>query len=137
MGEAKPAAHAMEHSTEYMLMGVSVLVAIVAIVMAIMRFSRRPELEEARGFGRVLANKWYVDEFYNAIVVRPVNWLSGFPNKVIENETIDWMVNAVGRVVQYSSRQVRLIQSGQVGSYVLLMVLSMLAFFAIQFFLKK
>lgn len=137
MGEAKPAAHAMEHSTEYMLMGVSVLVAIVAIVMAIMRFSRRPELEEARGFGRVLANKWYVDEFYNAIVVRPVNWLSGFLNKVIENETIDWMVNAVGRVVQYSSRQVRLIQSGQVGSYVLLMVLSMLAFFAIQFFLKK
>jgi NADH-quinone oxidoreductase subunit L len=43
----------------------------------------------------------------------------------------------VGRSVQYLSRQVRHVQSGQVGSYVLLMVLSILVFFVIQFFLKK
>jgi NADH-quinone oxidoreductase subunit L len=39
--------------------------------------------------------------------------------------------------VNYTSRQVRLLQSGLVGNYVLLMVLSMLALFVVKFFLKK
>ena len=39
--------------------------------------------------------------------------------------------------MNYSSRQLRLLQSGQVGSYVLLMVISMLVFFVLQFFIKK
>jgi len=47
------------------------------------------------------------------------------------------MVNGVGRLVQYGGRQLRWIQSGQVGSYVLLMVLGILVFFVIQFFIKK
>jgi len=46
-------------------------------------------------------------------------------------------VNGVGKLVNYSSRQVRLLQSGQVGSYVLLMVLSILVFLVLQFFIKK
>jgi len=50
---------------------------------------------------------------------------------------IDWVVNGVGRSVQYASRQVRLLQSGQVGSYVLLMVVGMLLFFVFQFFIRK
>jgi len=47
------------------------------------------------------------------------------------------MVNGVGRLVNYGSRQLRLLQSGQVGSYVLLMVVGMLLFFVFQFFLRK
>ena len=60
-----------------------------------------------------------------------------FLNKVIENSVIDRIVNGVGRSVQYSSRQLRLLQSGQVGSYILLMVLAMLLIFVLQFFLRK
>ena len=54
-----------------------------------------------------------------------------------ENEVIDWIVNGVGKGVQLASRQLRLVQSGQVGSYVLLMVISILVFFAVQFLFKK
>jgi NADH-quinone oxidoreductase subunit L len=50
---------------------------------------------------------------------------------------IDGLVNGVGRFLQYGSRQIRLVQSGQVGSYVLLMVLGMLVFFVLQFFVKR
>jgi len=50
---------------------------------------------------------------------------------------IDGLVNGVGKAVNYSSRQLRLLQSGQVGNYVLLMVVSMVIIFAIQFFLRK
>jgi|GEM_PF-5217161 len=47
------------------------------------------------------------------------------------------MVNGIGRLTLYGSRQLRWIQSGQVGSYVLLMVLGILVFFVIQFFIKN
>jgi NADH-quinone oxidoreductase subunit L len=46
-------------------------------------------------------------------------------------------VNGVGRLVNYGGRQLRWIQSGHVGAYVLLMVVSMVLFFVLQFFLKK
>lgn len=130
-------AHHLDHTTEYGLMAASVGLATIAIVYAIYRFSRKPDLSEPNGFGQVLANKWYVDEAYNAVIVRPLNWFGKFLNKWVEKGLIDAIVNGVGRSVQYLSRQVRLVQSGQVGSYVLLMVLSILVFFVIQFFLKK
>ena len=128
--------HHLDHSTEYLLMGISVGVAAIAIFTAVFRYSRKPELGEPTGFGKVLADKWYVDETYNAIVVRPINWLGKFLNNFIER-IIDFIVNGVGRLVQYGGRQMRLVQSGQVGSYVLLMVLGILIFFVIQFFVKK
>lgn len=130
-------AHHLDHQTEYILMGASVALAAIALIYAIYKFSRKPDLKEATGFGQVLANKWYVDEAYNAVFVRPLNWLGKFMNTWIEKGLIDMLVNGVGRSVNYLSRQVRLVQSGQVGSYVLLMVLSILVFFVIQFFLKK
>ena len=55
----------------------------------------------------------------------------------MNNSVVDGIVNGFGKAVNYSSRQLRLLQSGQVGSYVLLMVLSMLIVFILQFFLRK
>lgn len=126
-------AHHLDHSTEYFLMAVSVGLAAVAIFWAVARFSKKPDLPEATGFGKVLANKWYVDELYNSIIVKPLFAFGKLLNNFIEKRVIDGLVNFTGRLVNYTSRQVRLVQSGQVGSYVLLMVLSMLIFFAIQF----
>jgi NADH-quinone oxidoreductase subunit L len=70
-------------------------------------------------------------------VVKPLNGLGKFLDNVIEKSGIDWLVNGVGRGVQYGSRQLRLLQSGQVGSYVLLMIAGMIILFVLQFFLKK
>jgi len=71
----------------------------------------------------VLQNKWYVDEFYDAVIVVPLRKLSKFLNNVIERSGIDGFVNGIGRGVNYGSRQVRLLQSGQVGAYILMMVI--------------
>jgi len=129
--------HHLSHDTEYILMGASVLIAAIAIFIATARYSKKPELQEASGFGKVLANKWYVDELYNAIIVKPLHVFGRFLNTWVERDFIDWIVNGVGRTTNYLSRQVRLLQSGQVGSYVLLMVLGILVFFVLQFFIKK
>jgi len=133
-----PVEHAAEGgvSQEWMLMGISVAVALIGVIAAWTRFSRKPDLAEPTGFGKVLANKWYVDELYDAIIVRPLYAISKFLNNFIER-FIDWIVNGVGRLVQYGGRQLRLLQSGQVGGYVLLMVVGILALFLVELFVKK
>jgi NADH-quinone oxidoreductase subunit L len=128
--------HAVDHSTEWMLIGLTTALALIGILIAWSRYRNYKE-ERTGSFGRVLQNKWYVDELYDAIIVRPVNWLGDFSNRYFEKGGIDWMVNGVGRLVNYGGRQLRWLQSGQVGSYVLLMVISMVLFFVFQFFLRK
>ncbi len=76
-----------------------------------------------------------MDELYEAIISKPLNGLGVFANKFIEKSGIDGIVNGVGKSVQWSSRQLRLVQSGQVGSYVLWMVLGILLFFVLIIFI--
>ncbi len=128
--------HHLSHATEYMLMGVSVAAALAALVFAWSKFSKYQKVEkEETGLGKVLANKWYVDELYDTIIVKPVLSIAKYFNNIFERKGIDGFVNGVGKAVNYGSRQIRLLQSGQVGIYVLMMVLGMLLFFIIQLFL--
>jgi len=129
-------AHEVSHNTEWMLMGLSTVLVVLMIFLAWNRFGRYRE-EKQTAFGKLLENKWYVDELYNKIIANPVSKLGGWLEDAMEKSGIDAFVNGVGRGVNYMSRQLRLIQSGQVGSYILLMVLSILLLVAFQFFLKK
>jgi NADH-quinone oxidoreductase subunit L len=126
----------LNHSTEYILMGISVAVSLVALLFAISKYKnyRRPE-HASTGIGKLLENKWYVDEIYENIIVRPLRSLSLFFNDIIEKRIIDGLVNGTGKVVNYGARQLRWMQSGQVGAYVLLMVLGILVLFIIQLYL--
>ncbi|RYZ99782.1 MAG: NADH-quinone oxidoreductase subunit L [Sphingobacteriaceae bacterium] len=130
----KTAQHHLDHNTEYMLMGLSTLLVIVSIFLAWSKFKNYKVEGEATGLGKILENKWYVDELYQSVIVNPLRSLSLFLNNIIERKGIDGIVNGVGKAVHYSSRQLRLLQSGQVGLYVLLMVIGMLALFIIQLF---
>jgi NADH-quinone oxidoreductase subunit L len=125
----------VDHSTEWILVILTTAIAIAAIAVAWMRYRTYKEEKETT-LARTLENKWYVDELYDAIIVKPLNGLGAFVNSVIEKGTIDALVNGVGRAVNYGGRQLRLLQSGQVGNYVLLMVISMVILFALQFFLR-
>lgn len=133
--------HHLSHSTEYLLMGLSVAGALAALLFAWKKFSNPDTYHgektgnEEKGFGKILANKWYVDELYEAVIVKPRDALAGFLNNVVERKGVDGIVNGVGKAINYSSRQIRLLQSGQVGGYVLLMVVGVLVLFIIKFFL--
>ena len=128
--------HKVSHATEYMLMGLSTVLVLAAILFAWSRFKNYQRKEET-GFGKVLENKWYVDELYDKLILNPVQKFAGFLNNIFEKYIVDGVVNGVGKLVHYGSRQLRLIQSGQVGSYVLLMVLSIVLLLVFQFFIKK
>jgi len=130
------AAHEVAPATEWLLMGITTLVALLAIFLAWRRYRTYRE-EKETGVARLFENKWYVDELYNSIIVKPINSLGRVANNYFERGGIDWLVNGVGRLVNYGGRQLRWLQSGQIGSYVLLMVVSMVLFFVLQFFLRK
>lgn len=122
--------HHVSHSTEWMLMGISVLLIIIIIAWAWKKYAGyENKIEETTGFAKVLENKWYVDELYNGVIVKPLYGLSSFFKNIVEKSGIDGVVNGVGKLVQYSSRQLRLIQGGQTGVYILIMVASLIVLY--------
>jgi len=126
----------VSHQTELILMISSAILIIIVSIWAWSKYKKYSGVEEESGFGKAIKNKFYVDEAYNMIIVKPLNSLSALLNNIIDKKGIDGIVNGVGRGVNYGSRQLRLLQSGQVGSYILLMVIGMLLLFIIQLFTK-
>ncbi len=127
--------HHLSHSQEYLMMG-SVTVLIIGVILFAVnnfkKFTGGHELEET-GFGKLLQNKWYIDELYNNVIVAPINSFAAICKNFVEKSGIDGAINGVGKLVSYSSRQLRLVQSGQVASYLLIMILSIVVFFIIWF----
>ena len=123
----------LSHETEWILMAVSVSIALVALFIAIARYKKQVDAEPQTALGKFLQDKWYIDELYNNAIVQPLNKFAGFLKEVIEKKVIDGAVNGTGKLVQYSARQIRLIQSGQVGYYILFMVLSLVLMIVLWF----
>lgn len=128
--------HEISHQTEYILIAVTTLLAIIVSVWAYRKF-KNPVFSEAKNsWEAAVENKFYVDEAYNMIVVKPFKALSHFLSNAVDKKLVDGIVNGIGRGVNSTSRQFRLLQSGQVGSYLLLMVIGILLLFIIQMFTK-
>ncbi len=126
--------HHLEPSQEWIYLLGSTALIIVVIVYAINSYKKyQPTTEESTGLGVVLENKWYVDELYDAVIVNPLNAVAGFFKNIVEKYVIDGAVNGVGKLVGYGSRQLRLLQSGQVGNYLLIMVLAIVVFVLVWF----
>ncbi len=120
--------HHLSHSTEYFLMGMVVVLTAVIIVSAYTGFVSRksvpPADESTRGFLKTLLNKYYVDELYHSVVVKPLYWASAQIELLIERMGIDRLVNGFGKSVIVSSRNARFLQDGSIGFYVFVMVIS-------------
>lgn len=123
----------LEHGTEWMLMGVSVGAVVIMIILAFAR-TKAPDFSPNTGLAKVLEDKWYVDELYDAVIVRPMAGLSRLFDRFVERSGIDGFVNGIGKSVRWTSDRVRLVQSGQVGSYIFAMVLGMVLLFILGFF---
>ena len=123
----------LSHSTEWTLMAVSVAIAFTALLIAVLIYRKKADGAPQTTIGKFFFNKWHIDELYDMIIVNPLNRFAGFLKDVVEKGVIDGAVNGTGKLVQYSARQIRLIQNGQVGYYILFMVLGMVALFLFWF----
>lgn len=113
-------------STEWMLMGIASLVAIAALVFTYIRYTKPEGVpgpdEERSGFGKLLAEKFYVDELYDAMIVRPVERLSKALHYYVDMWAIDGVVGAVGAGVQKTGSFFRRLQNGNIEYYLIGMV---------------
>jgi NADH-quinone oxidoreductase subunit L len=76
------------------------------------------------GIQKVIYQKFYIDELYDSLVVKPINFLSVFFGQIIDFLVIDLLVEGVGKTVQYASSEFKRIQTGNVGYYIFMMVIS-------------
>jgi NADH-quinone oxidoreductase subunit L len=126
--------HEASPATEWALILVSVAVAVGGMAMAFNAYLLRPGLatalrERLAGPHRLLEHKYWVDEVYDAIVVRPFmavsDWLWRFWDAVV----VDGIVNGVGTTLEFGSGMLKLFQTGFVGTYALWITLGVIALF--------
>src|SRR6202049_126756 len=148
---------ARQHTTEYELMAVSVLVALVGIGLAWFFYLRKPSIpgtlaQKSGGLYRLVYNKYYVDQIYDAMFVNRSKdlgtTLGAFDRGVIDGLfvngagwatratssvsmvwdkwIIDGLVNLAARIVWIFSYPVRMLQSGRVANYALWIVFGVL-----------
>ena len=129
----EPTEIGLSHATEWLLMAVSVTIALIALLLAVIIYKKKTDEVPNSFIGKFFYNKWHIDELYNTVIVNPLNRIAGFLKNSIEKQVIDGAVNGTGKLVQYSARQLRLIQNGQVGYYILFMVLAIILLFLLWF----
>ncbi|TDJ14447.1 MAG: NADH-quinone oxidoreductase subunit L [Deltaproteobacteria bacterium] len=131
--EAAP--HALEHSTEYLMALGTVGIAASGVLVALFLYVRNPDLPEKMaqllsGLYKLVFNKYYVDEVYDALIVRPTVALSDtvlyqvIDTRVIDGVAINGSANAVRSL---ASGALKYLQSGLTQGYVFLMIVGAVA----------
>ncbi len=116
---AEPAGMMLLHA----LTGWPVLIALAGLLLAWWLYVKSPRTpkklaDSLRAPYTLLLHKYYVDELYNAAIIRPLLWIStNVLWHVVDETVIDGTVNGVARVARESGSELREIQSGNARSY--------------------
>lgn len=120
------------HAQEWGIMGLSTTIALSGLVIAVIFYIKKTEipLKLARQFSpiyRLLFNKYYVDELYHHILIRPTLWIA---NRLIEGFTdakiIEGIVNGVPKAIGKFALILRKAQSGIAQHYAIIMAAGVL-----------
>jgi len=126
-------------SHEYMLMGIAMAGAIFGIIWAYSKYIKQAfipkEDAEIVGFSKVIYNKYYVDEFYSFLIVRPLNSLSNFFRTTLE-PALGKVVFSFGTVANGIGIQGKKLQTGSIGLYLFAFVIGICAIITYLFIAK-
>ena len=123
-------------SGEAMVTGLSVAVGLLGILIAAYMYMWKPETAKALkqklpGIHKVLWNKYYVDELYNFIIVKPAFWTArNFIAGTSDGKVIEGVVNGVPRAIDSFGRKLRKLQTGMLQDYAAIMAFCIFAFIA-------
>jgi NADH-quinone oxidoreductase subunit L len=122
-----------EGSLELTLVGAAVAIGVLGLLAGFRATLRRPIVPARqalpdRGFALVLNRKYYIDELYDAVVVRPVEWLSRVVLwRGVDQRLVDGLaVNGTAWFSRLLGGGLRLLQTGQVGIYVVIFLVGAL-----------
>jgi NADH-quinone oxidoreductase subunit L len=117
--------------TEWAGLGVGALVSIAGIATAYSMFMRRPGVtlelrDRVRAVHGFLFNKWYFDELYDAVFVRPAAAFGRFGRGVVESAIVQGLlVGGASGVVRSGTAVARAIQTGALRAYALLLMIGL------------
>ncbi|MDP4205428.1 MAG: NADH-quinone oxidoreductase subunit L [Bacteroidota bacterium] len=122
------------HQTELLLMASSVIILLAVIFIAWQVFVKRgtvpaDETTERKGLVKLVYNKYFIDELYNSIFVKPYNFLSEKVFSWIDRVVIDGIVNSFGEISIICGRSVRKLQNGNTSFYLFVMAWAIVAMF--------
>jgi len=122
-------------STEYLLMALSVVVALLGIFFAYRFYVKSPDLPKslAQRFSfpyKLLLNKYYVDELYFKVIVDPLLKFATFLWQFFDVKVIDGIANGLANTVNWFAGIGRKVQTGYVRNYALGMVFGVLLILA-------
>lgn len=116
----------LEESTEWSLMTFTTSLALIVIggLFIIYRSVRNLPVEDAAqtGVTKLIAHKFYIDEIYNTLFVKPVEKLSKIFYHYADIQGVDGLVNGVGKGVQFAGGLFRRLQNGNIEYYLIGMV---------------
>ncbi|MGB7467371.1 MAG: NADH-quinone oxidoreductase subunit L [Candidatus Acidiferrum sp.] len=122
------------HSLELTLSGVAMVAATLGLVVAWRMYSKDVKRGPETGLHKLLYNKYYVDEIYQAAIVGPLVWISrNILWKAVDEGTIDGAVNGIGYGVREIGDGVRHAQSGNTRSYAVWVLVGAVVVFGIIF----
>ena len=125
--------HGLPHSTEWLLMGVSVAAAVAGILLAWRWYAKgRGEVPArlATSFPTAyafVAEAFRVDRLYDAVIVRPFQALARILWKVMDVLIIDGVLNAGAFLIELTGDLLRFVQTGNVRNYALTFFLGVVA----------
>jgi len=127
-GPAAQAARTAHGPAATAIMAGATLMALIGIAAAWYVYVRSPGLPDRLAgqwprLYRLSLNKWFVDEAYDRLVVRPTVALAGWLWRSVDMAIIDGAVNGVARAIAWWGWLMRLFQSGQTQHYALGMAL--------------
>lgn len=119
----------LSHEVEWLLMGFAVVAAAASIYVAYEIYKKNGlvpnEKENAKTkWKTTIYNKFYIDEIYDALIRKPIDYLSGVFHKVFDIQIFDGIVNGVGTFAKTAGSYVRLIQNGSITFYFISMVIA-------------
>lgn len=123
---------APDHATEYILMAVSVVGVLVSIAFAYVKYIKQnhvPVTDEGKrsALAKLSYNKFYIDEIYDTLIRKPLDAISVFFYRIFDKKIVDGIVNGLGWSTSEASKGVRLLQSGNVGFYIFMMVIGIIS----------
>lgn len=131
--------HEVSHFFGYCLIGVAIITLVIIYILTKNYYVSKkilPENDaEEKGFAKVLSNKYYVDELYDTIIRKPVDWFGKQFYTILEITIIDRIVNSFSFMTNAASAGLRLIQTGSIGFYVFGMVVGIILIFVFKFLL--
>jgi NADH-quinone oxidoreductase subunit L len=126
-----PASH-YSHAVEYLLIAISVIIGILGVYLGFKAFTTKTEtiLKLKKSYNNIyslLLNKYYVDELYENIIIKPIyNTSKVFFWRFVDLGIIDGIVNGTSKVFQFFGNLLKRIQNGIIESYATIFIYGVL-----------